>query len=908
MSQPLNTPFISSQAIRDLFTEFFVKQGHTSVPRSSLIPNNDPTLLFVNSGMVQFKDVFLGQDKRAYTRATTIQPSVRAGGKHNDLDNVGYTARHHTFFEMLGNFSFGDYFKQEAIKFAWEFLTQVLNLPKEKLWVTVYDQDQEAENIWINQMGIDPNRLSRIGAKDNFWQMGDTGPCGPCTEIFYDHGPEIFGGPPGSPDADGDRYIEIWNLVFMQYNKDSAGNLTPLPKPSVDTGMGLERLAAILQGVHDNYEIDSFKFLIKNISQILNTPEAQDLSSKSLRVIADHIRSTSFLITDGVIPSNEGRGYVLRRIIRRAIRHGEKLGCKELFFYKLISPLIQIMGESYPELKNNQNLIADLLKQEEIQFLKTLENGLKLLNQTTQDLINKNLFNNNLSGDLIFKLYDTYGFPVDLTQDIAREKSWTIDMPGFEKAMAEQKERARNSGSFKQAYKSPVGLDHRTIFLGYETLNSDSIVQAIYINGQEVQELPAGQEALIILNQSPFYAESGGQVGDQGVLTYLNNTITIRDTQKHGEAIGHYGELVKNNTENNVLKIGQMVQAQVNPNLRNSTRKNHSATHLLDSALRKILGEHVLQKGSQVKPDSLRFDFSHTKAVSREELIQIENLVNQEILKNHPVQTIVTDLNSAKKLGAISLFGEKYGETVRVLKMGDFSLEFCGGTHVGHTGDIGVFKIISESSVASGIRRIEAITGENALAYFQKLEQQQKELASLLKIPGDQIILKIKELLEKNKTHKNTSSQGSQNAQNSENFQEFLNNLIKQTQDLELKNLNKNIKLLACELPNNFNNFISDPKELRDLLDQLKPKLKLLNPNFIICLGLVLDNKVNLVASVSESLQAHIKAGDLISYLAPIIGGKGGGRADFAQAGGGLIDQSSSAIERVKTWVLESAQ
>lgn len=879
---------LDSQSIRDAFTHFFVQKGHTAIQRSSLIPHNDPTLLFVNSGMVQFKDVFLGSDLRAYKRATTIQPSVRAGGKHNDLDNVGYTARHHTFFEMLGNFSFGDYFKQDAIKFAWEFLTQILKLPKEKLWVTVYEQDQEAADIWINQIGVDPKRLSKIGAKDNFWQMGDTGPCGPCSEIFYDHGDSIFGGPPGSPDADGDRYIEIWNLVFMQYNKDSAGNLTPLPKPSVDTGMGLERLAAILQGVHDNYEIDTFQFLIQKTAELLKT---KDLDSKSLRVIADHIRSISFLITDGVIPSNEGRGYVLRRIIRRAIRHGEKLGAQKVFLYQLVDPLIQIMGQAYPELQAHRNLICELLEKEEIQFLKTLENGLKLLHQSTQNLIN-----NNLPGDLVFKLYDTYGFPIDLTQDIAREKSWTVDMAGFEQAMAEQKERARSAGSFKEAYKSPVGLNQKTKFLGYEVLESESLIEKIYLNGQEVAELFPGEKAQVILNQSPFYGESGGQVGDQGVLEWHDNhhqnnliKFIVHDTQKQGEAICHYGELIHGK-----LKPNQKIIAKVSSNLRNPIKKNHSATHLLDSALRKVLGDHVLQKGSQVKPENLRFDFAHSKALSREELVQIENLVNQEILKNHPVETINTDINSAKKLGAIALFGEKYGEMVRILKMGDFSLEFCGGTHVAHTGEIGLFKILSESSVASGIRRIEAITGEAALAYVQKLEQEQRELLNLLKIPKDKLLDKIKELLDKNKD-KNKDLNSKNKSEN------YFQNLINQAQDLDLKNLNLNIKLLSCELAQDS---ISDPKKLREISDLLKPKLKLLNPNFIICLGIIIQGKVNFVVAVSEPLQDKIKAGDLISHIAPIIGGKGGGRADFAQAGGTKPESLSEALTTVKTWVL----
>ncbi len=869
---------MDSQLIRETFTKFFTERGHQAVPRSSLVPGNDPTLLFTNSGMVQFKDVFLGSDKRPYTRATTVQPSVRAGGKHNDLDNVGYTARHHTFFEMLGNFSFGDYFKKDAIFFAWEFLTQILKLPKEKLWVTVYEKDDEAADIWINQIGVNPERLARIGAKDNFWQMGDTGPCGPCTEIFYDHGDKIFGGPPGSPDADGDRFIEIWNLVFMQYDRDQAGNLNPLPKPSVDTGMGLERLAAILQGVHDNYEIDSFKFLIQKTAEILNI---KNLEEKSLRVISDHIRSTSFLITDGVMPSNEGRGYVLRRIIRRAIRHGEKLGAKEVFFYRLVDPLVQIMGKAYPELKANRNLICEILEKEEIQFLKTLDNGLKLFNQETAEL-NKRAEQSGIkiSGDLVFKLYDTYGFPVDLTQDLSREKGWVIDMAEFEQAMEAQRNRARSASHFKEAYRSPVGLNQVSKFLGYETLESESVIEGIYIDGQSVEKLEAGQQAQIVLNQSPFYGESGGQVGDQGVLLGSGGEFIVEDTQKHGESIGHHGVL-----KSGVLKIAQKIQAQVNPELRGLIKLNHSATHLLDSALREILGTHVLQKGSQVRSDRLRFDFSHPKALSSEEIKKIEDRVNQEILKNSSAETVVTDLESAKKMGAIALFGEKYGDQVRVVKMGDFSMEFCGGTHVARTGDIGIFKIISESSVASGVRRIEAITGKAVLDYLQNLEKQRSDLASLLKIAPDKLVDRVSELLKKIKEFSNQSNQKTAQSRPQMPSQDLSQSAILLLDD---------IYLISAELSG------ADIKLLRESVDDLKIKFK----KSVILLASCLDNKVNLIAGVTDNLTSKIKAGDLISHIAPLVGGRGGGRADMAQAGGNLPDQIPMALEEAKQWVL----
>lgn len=871
---------MDSQSIREAFTKFFVERGHQSVSRSSLIPGNDPTLLFTNSGMVQFKDVFLGSDKRSYTRATTVQPSVRAGGKHNDLDNVGYTARHHTFFEMLGNFSFGDYFKKDAIYFAWDFLTKVVKLPKEKLWVTVYEKDDEAADIWINQIGVDPNRVSRIGSKDNFWQMGDTGPCGPCTEIFYDHGPEIFGGPPGSPDADGDRYIEIWNLVFMQYNRDEAGNLTPLPKPSVDTGMGLERLAAILQGVHDNYDIDTFKFLIQKIAELL---KVKNLQEKSLRVIADHIRSTSFLITDGVMPANEGRGYVLRRIIRRAIRHGEKLGAREVFFYRLVDPLIEIMGKAYPELKANRNLISDILEKEEVQFLKTLSNGLKLYQEATANFKPNAV----VPGELLFKLYDTYGFPIDLTQDLSREKNWEVDMSGFEKAMAQQRERARSSSSFKEAYRPPVGLDQKSKFLGYEKLSSESTVEAIYAEGQSVDEIHEGQLAQIILNQTPFYAESGGQVGDQGVLKFKTGEFVVEDTQKNGEAICHLGIL-----KSGVLKKSQEILAQVDSVTRDSTRLNHSATHLLDAALREILGEHVLQKGSQVRPDRLRFDFSHPKALTSEEISEIEARVNQEILKNLNAETIVTDLESAKKMGAIALFGEKYGETVRVVKMGDFSLEFCGGTHVSRTGDIGLFKIISESSVASGVRRIEAITGQAAFEYFQLLEKQRNNLGQLLKISPDKLETRVAELLEKIKQQEKKMKELSAQAISGHGFQ---NAISPESIASSAVLLGEETYWISAELP------LLEVKTLREWIDALKTNYK----KAVILLASLNseEQKVNLLAGVTDGLTQQIKAGELVAHIAPMVGGKGGGRADFAQAGGTDLTQVSVAIEEAKKWV-----
>lgn len=822
------------------------------MPRSSLIPGNDPTLLFVNAGMVQFKDVFLGEDPRPYTRACTVQPCIRAGGKHNDLDNVGYTARHHTFFEMLGNFSFGDYFKKEAIQFAWEFLTEVVKLPKEKLWVTVFEEDDEAADIWIKDMGVDPNRLSRIGAKDNFWQMGDTGPCGPCTEIFYDHGEEIAGGPPGTPEEDGDRYIEIWNLVFMQYDRDANGKLNPLPKPSVDTGMGIERLAAILQGVHDNYDTDTFVYLIDAVAKITG---AKDLSNKSLRVVADHIRSCSFLIVDGVMPGNEGRGYVLRRIIRRAIRHGSELGADGLFFHQLVQPLIDIMGQAYPELAKNQQLIEDALKKEEEQFLKTLEHGLKLFNEAIAGLSNKEI-----PGETVFKLYDTYGFPVDLTQDLARDRDLTIDMPGFEKCMNEQRDRARKASSFKVAYKAPTGLDHSTEFVGYDHTVESAAVEALYCDGESVDSLSTGDAGQVVLPKSPFYAESGGQVGDKGVLHFSDGEFLVEDTQKHGDAILHIGHV-----ESGTLSTGDLVEAEVNRYLRDVTRKNHSATHLLHAALRQVLGDHVMQKGSLVDPDRLRFDFSHSKGLSVDEIQQIEDLVNAQIQLNSPVETIVADMEKAKKLGAMMLFGEKYGDEVRVLKMGDFSVELCGGTHVSATGEIGLLKITQESGVAAGVRRIEACTGSAAFELLRVYESTVKALAAELKAKPDTLVQKFKDLQSKCKQLEKANRQLQVQAQSSQG-----SSLADGAVDMG------DFKLLVSELKG------GDPKALRDMIDQLKKQLG----SAVIVLGIPGDNKVNLICGVTDNLTDRFKAGEIINHVATQVGGKGGGRADMAQAGG----------------------
>ncbi len=874
----MKTRFKTSAELRKAFLQYFHEHDHEIVPSSSLVPANDPTLLFTNAGMVQFKDVFLGLESRPYVRATSSQRCVRAGGKHNDLENVGYTARHHTFFEMLGNFSFGDYFKREAIQYAWEFLTKVLELPQEKLWVTVYENDDEAADIWLKEIGVDKNRFTRIGDKkggkkyesDNFWSMGDTGPCGPCSEIFYDHGEEIAGGPPGTPEEDGDRYIEIWNLVFMQYDRDKEGNMNPLPHPSVDTGMGLERLAAIMQGGHSNYDIDLFQNLIAAAAKETG---CEDRDNNSLKVIADHIRSCSFLIVDGVLPSNEGRGYVLRRIIRRAIRHGHNLGQKQAFFYKLVAPLVKEMGDAYPELKQAQAKVEKALKQEEARFAETLEKGMAILEQAISEMKGKVI-----PGDVVFKLYDTYGFPADLTNDIARERGLSLDMEGFDREMNAQRERARASSSFAGNYDEILDIEGETTFTGYEKLEDDSPIEAIYVDGQPVEEASAGQKAILILKQTPFYAESGGQMGDSGILQSGDASFGVQDTQKQGSAVfAHYGEVLSG-----TLKTGDRVHAEVDADRRRAIMANHSATHLLHAALRKVLGEHVTQKGSQVMAERLRFDFSHPEPVSSEQLKEVEQLVNRHIRLNHAVETRIMSPEDAKASGAMALFGEKYGDEVRVLRMSDFSVELCGGTHVNRTGDIGLFKITSEGGVAAGIRRIEAVTAEAALQWVNEEEQSLTEILRLVKGKREDVVSRVAQLLEKNRglekqldqlKSKLASSQGS--------------DLSAQAVDIN------GIKVLAANLEG------ADVKTLRDTLDQLKNKLG----TSAIVLAAVNGEKVSLVAGVSKDATTKIKAGDLVNSVASQVGGKGGGRPDMAQAGGNQPDKLPQALESVPDWV-----
>ncbi|MBH3462266.1 alanine--tRNA ligase [Pseudomonas putida] len=853
---------MKSAEIREAFLRFFEEQGHTRVASSSLIPNNDPTLLFTNAGMNQFKDCFLGAEKRAYTRAVSSQKCVRAGGKHNDLENVGYTARHHTFFEMLGNFSFGDYFKRDAITFAWTFLTsdKWLNLPKEKLWVTVYASDDEAYDIWTKEVGVPAERMVRIGdnkgapyASDNFWTMGDTGPCGPCTEIFYDHGADIWGGPPGSPEEDGDRYIEIWNNVFMQFNRTADGVLHPLPAPSVDTGMGLERISAVMQHVHSNYEIDLFQSLLDAAAQAIG---CRNEAQSSLKVVADHIRSCGFLIADGVLPSNEGRGYVLRRIIRRACRHGNKLGAKGSFFHKVVAALVSEMGEAFPELKNQQAHIERVLKTEEEQFAKTLEQGLRILEQDLSQLQGKVV-----PGDVVFKLYDTYGFPMDLTADIARERELTIDEAGFEREMDAQRERARSASAFGMDYNSLVKVDTATDFLGYSSTEGQGKIIALYKDGQSVDQLGEGEEGVVVLDRTPFYAESGGQVGDSGYLQAGAARFDVRDTTKTGGAFLHHGVVASG-----ALLIGAPVEARVDADVQHATSLNHSATHLLHAALREVLGEHVQQKGSLVDSQRLRFDFSHFEAVTPAQIKALEDIVNREVRKNSAVETIETDIETAKRKGAMALFGEKYGDTVRVLSMGgDFSVELCGGIHAKRTGDISLFKIISEGGVASGVRRIEAITGAAALAYLNAAEEQVKEAAQLVKGNRDNLIDKLSAVLERNRQ------------------------LEKQLEQLQAKAASaagddlssaavevKGAKVLAARLDG------QDGKALLALVDQLKNKLG----HAVILLGSEHEGKVVLVAGVTKDLSSQLKAGDLMKQAAAAVGGKGGGRPDMAQGGG----------------------
>lgn len=873
----------STAEIRQAFLDFFHSKGHQVVASSSLVPNNDPTLLFTNAGMNQFKDVFLGLDKRNYSRATTSQRCVRAGGKHNDLENVGYTARHHTFFEMLGNFSFGDYFKHDAIQFAWELLTgeNWFALPKERLWVTVYETDDEAYEIWEKEVGIPRERIIRIGdnkgapyASDNFWQMGDTGPCGPCTEIFYDHGDHIWGGPPGSPEEDGDRYIEIWNIVFMQFNRQADGTMEPLPKPSVDTGMGLERIAAVLQHVNSNYDIDLFRTLIEAVAKVTG---ATDLGNKSLRVIADHIRSCAFLVADGVLPSNENRGYVLRRIIRRAVRHGNMLGAKETFFYKLVGPLIEVMGSAGEELKRQQAQVEQVLKTEEEQFARTLERGLALLDEELAKLQG-----DTLDGETAFRLYDTYGFPVDLTADVCRERNIKVDEAGFEAAMEEQRRRAREASGFGADYNAMIRVDSASEFKGYEHLELNGKVTALFVDGKAVEAINAGQEAVVVLDQTPFYAESGGQVGDKGELKGAGFTFAVDDTQKYGQAIGHIGKLSAG-----ALKVGDAVQADVDEARRARIRLNHSATHLMHAALRQVLGTHVAQKGSLVSDKVLRFDFSHNEAMKPSEIRQVEDLVNAQIRRNLPIETNIMDLDAAKAKGAMALFGEKYDERVRVLSMGDFSTELCGGTHASRTGDIGLFRIISESGTAAGIRRIEAVAGEGAMATVHAQSDRLNDIAHLLKGDSQNLGDKVRAVLERTRQLEKELQQLKDQAAAQESA-----NLSSKAVDLN------GVKLLVSELAG------IEPKMLRTMVDDLKNQLG----STVIVLATVVEGKVSLIAGVSKDVTDRVKAGELIGMVAQQVGGKGGGRPDMAQAGGTDAAALPAALASVQGWVSAKLQ
>ncbi|ALO45912.1 Alanine--tRNA ligase [Pseudohongiella spirulinae] len=861
---------MKSNEIRQSFLNYFKSRGHEVVPSSSLVPGNDPTLLFTNAGMVQFKDLFLGSEVRSYQRAVSSQRCVRAGGKHNDLENVGYTARHHTFFEMLGNFSFGDYFKEDAISYAWEFLTEVLRLPKDKLWVTVYRDDDEAAAIWTDQIGVPVDRVVRLGESSNFWQMGDTGPCGPCSEIFYDHGPEVAGGPPGSPDEDGDRYIEIWNLVFMQFDRQTSGELVPLPKPSVDTGMGLERLAAVLQHVHSNYEIDLFQNLLNAAATITGV---SDTANTSLRVIADHIRSCAFLVLDGVTPSNEGRGYVLRRIIRRAVRHGYQLGVTDLFFYRLVDALVKEMGDAYADLKKDQSRVEKVLKEEEQQFARTLENGMQILEQAI-----KQLNGHVLSGDTVFRLYDTYGFPVDLTADVAREHHLTLDMDGFERAMNVQREQARAASQFNAVEKLAIDVADGTEFVGYDTLNKDATVLAIYQQGQSVKDLIGNSEAVVLLDISPFYGESGGQAGDCGVLKVMRGgkltaLFEVVDTQKQGEHVLHKGVLRQGR-----LSVGENLTASVEEKNRRATMLNHSATHLLHAALREVLGEHVTQKGSLVTADRLRFDFSHNTPVTADEVKRIEALVNREIMRNVAVRKEVMSMDEAMNQGAMALFGEKYGDRVRVVSMGEFSTELCGGTHVERTGDIGLFKLVAETGIAAGVRRVEAVTGAGALAYVEREEAVLRQICESLKTGADSVAERVKQLvgharsLEKELGQmkgKLASAAGS---------------------DIASRAIEVNgIKVLAEQVEG------FDNKALRETVDKLKNKLG----SAVVVLGSAEGGKVALVVGVTQDLTDRIKAGDVVNQIAAMVGGKGGGRPDMAMAGGTDVESLPGALAAV---------
>ncbi|MGF1687691.1 alanine--tRNA ligase [Photobacterium japonica] len=871
--------YMSTDEVRNAFLKFFESKGHQIVESSSLVPHNDPTLLFTNAGMNQFKDCFLGLEKRAYTRATTSQRCVRAGGKHNDLENVGFTARHHTFFEMLGNFSFGDYFKEDAIAFAWEFLTEVLQLPKDRLLVTVYQTDDEAFDIWNKAVGIPAERIIRIGDKDggkpfesdNFWQMGDTGPCGPCTEIFYDHGAHIAGGPPGSPDEDGDRFIEIWNNVFMQFNRHADGTMEPLPKPSVDTGMGIERISAIMQGVHSNYEIDIFQRLIKEAAAVIGF---DDLSNQSLRVVADHIRSCAFLIADGVMPSNEGRGYVLRRIIRRAVRHGNKLGAKGSYFYKLVGPLADVMGSAGEELIKQQELVEKVLKIEEENFGRTLERGMDILAEALD-----NLDGNILDGETVFKLYDTYGFPADLTNDVARERGFSIDEEGFNDAMESQRQRAREAGQFGVDYNNAIKVDAETAFCGYNATTGEATVVALYRDGEQVDGVNAGEDVLVVLDNTPFYAESGGQCGDTGVLNAQGVQFNVADTQKFGAAIGHKGQVSEGS-----LSVGDTLVATVDAARRAAVSLNHSATHLMHAALRNLLGEHVAQKGSLVKADGLRFDFSHLEAVKPEELREVERVVNAQIRRNHVISTDIMDIESAKEKGAMALFGEKYDDEVRVLSMGDFSVELCGGIHAANTGDIGLFKIVSEGGIAAGVRRIEAVTGEAAIAALHAQDALIAETASLVKSDAASVATKVSALVAHSK-------------QLEKEIQQLKDKLAAQ-ESADLINLVQEIngvKVLITKLDG------ADNKALRGMVDELKNQLG----SGVVVLGNVSEGKVGLIAGVTKDLIGKVKAGDLVNLVALQVGGKGGGRPDMAQAGGTDAAALPAALESVAPWLAD---
>ncbi|MFZ7317910.1 alanine--tRNA ligase [Avibacterium avium] len=864
--------------IRKSFLDFFHSKGHQVVPSSSLVPENDPTLLFTNAGMNQFKDVFLGLDKRPYSRATTAQRCVRAGGKHNDLENVGYTARHHTFFEMLGNFSFGDYFKQDAIHFAWEYLTSDawLGLPKEKLWVTVYETDDEAYDIWHNQVGVPAERIIRIGdnkgapyASDNFWQMGDTGPCGPCTEIFYDHGDHIWGGPPGSPEEDGDRYIEIWNIVFMQFNRQADGTMEKLPKPSVDTGMGLERITAVLQHVNSNYDIDIFKTLIAKAAELTGE---KDLGNKSLRVIADHIRSCAYLIADGVLPSNEGRGYVLRRIIRRAVRHGHLLGAKEAFFYKLVPTLAEVMAEAGQEIKENQAHIEKILRLEEEQFARTLERGLALLDDALSQVKD-----GVLSGEVAFKLYDTFGFPLDLTADVCRERGITIDEAGFEREMEVQRQRAQSASQFGMDYNNVIRVDGSTEFEGYSESKSRAKITALFYEGKPVEQISAGQNAVVILENTPFYAESGGQVGDTGRLEGQDFLFNVTDTQKYGQVFGHIGGVAEG-----TLSVGQFVDAVVDVARRKQISLNHSATHLLHAALRQVLGNHVAQKGSLVSNNLLRFDFAQPEAISKEQLFDVEKLVNQQVRANHPIQTEIMDLDAAKAKGAMALFGEKYAEQVRVLTMGDFSIELCGGIHAQYTGEIGLFKIISESAIAAGIRRIEAVTGETAIDWLHQQLGVLNQSADLLKSDVSSLTDKIQQLQDKAKKAEKELQQFKEKA------------AMQAGSDIAKSAVKINgVSVVLQQLDG------MDTKSLRVMVDDLKNQLG----SAVIAFVSVLEGKVSLVVGVTADLTAKVKAGELVNIMAQQVGGKGGGRPDMAMAGGSQPENVKEALSACSDWL-----